>query len=226
MPDDEIRTVSGDVLDGAGSTVGPGPAGQRPGAGDPFAGGDPFRADPLAGGDPFGGMFRVRAYRLSGPPGGFAVWLGAGLLALGAYLVLAATFPAVAAAGSAVVAFTGAVLLALGLTRRRGSWAIYVGAVVLAGGLAGLGQAAGLLPGGGWTTLAIGLAFLGLAAYRSGRGPGARPLAVVGAFLAAIGGVQAAGSLFPGFPTLGQLAVPLLLAGLGAVVISRALRRT
>jgi hypothetical protein len=32
--------------------------------------------------------------------------------------------------------------------------------------------------------------------------------------------------VIPGFPTLGQIAAPLLLAGLGAVVIARALRRT
>jgi hypothetical protein len=216
VPDDEVRSVSGDVLDGIGSEIGPDPSGRDPRA----------RADTFAGGDPFGGTIRVRTYRLAGPPGGWAVWLGAGLVVLGAYLVLAATYPAVAAAGSAVVATVGAALLVLGFTRRRGSWTIYVGAVVLAGGLAGLGQAAGLLPGGGWTTLAIGLAFLGLAAYRSRRGPGARPLGVVGVFLAAVGGVQAAGSVIPGFPTLGQIAAPLLLAGLGAVVIARALRRT
>jgi hypothetical protein len=220
VPDDEVRTVSGDVFDGSGSTIDTGPSAQGPSAQGPYGGGDPF-----AGGDPFGGAFRVRTFRLSGPPGGFAAWVGVGLVALGAYLVLAAAYPAVAAAGSAVVATAGAILLVLGLTRRRGSWTIYVGAVVLAGGLAGVGQAAGLLPGGGWTTLAFGLAFLGLAGYRSRRGPGARPLAAVGAFLAAVGGVQAAGSVIPGFPSLGQLAVPLLLAGLGAIVIARALRR-
>lgn len=224
MPDDEVRTVSGDVLDGSGMPAGAGPAvdgptGSGPDSPSPWDGRHPF-----AGGDPFGGI-RVRTYRLAGPPGGLGLWFGAGLLALGAYLVLAATFPAVAAAGSAAVSVAGAALLVLGLTRRRGSWTIYVGAVVLAGGLAGLGQAAGLLPGGGWTTLAIGLAFLGLAAYRSGRGPGARPLAIVGVVLAALGGLQAAGSVMPGFPTLGQLIVPLLLAGLGALVIARAVRR-
>ena len=123
-----------------------------------------------------------------------------------------------------VVALAGAVLLGLGLTRRRGAWTIYVGAVVLAGGLAGLGQAAGLLPGGGWTTLAIGIALLGLAAYRSRRGPGARPLAVVvRAPRRPSAACRPPGSVIPGFPTLGQLALPLLLAGLGAVVIARAL---
>jgi hypothetical protein len=215
VPDDEVRTVSGDVLDGPG----------MPTDGGPAAEGHPVGGDPFAGGDPFGGTIRVQAYRLSGPPGGFAVWIGGGLLVLGAYLVLAATFPAVAAAGSAVVALVGTGLLVLGLTRRRGSWTVYVGAVVLAGGLAGLGQAAGVLPGGGWTTLAIGIACLGLAAWRSGRGRGARPLSAVGIVLAAVGGLQAAGSVIPGFPTLGQLVVPLLLAGLGVLVISRALRR-
>ena len=220
MPDDEVRTVSGDVIDGPAA-----PGGVTPASGAGAAGsGPPAGDDPFGGGDPFGGI-RVRTYRMTGPPGGFGLWFGAGLLALGAYLVLAAVFPAVSAAGSAVVAVVGAALLLLGVTRRRGSWTIYVGAIVLAGGLAGLGQAAGLLPGGGWTTFAIGLAFLGLAAYRSGRGPGARPLAAIGIILAGIGGLQAAGSVIPGFPTLGQLIVPLLLAGLGAIVIVRAFRR-
>ncbi len=53
----------------------------------------------------------------------------------------------------------------LGRVRRRGR---------ARGGLAGLGQAAGFLPGGGWTTLAIGIAFLVLAAYRARRGRGPR----------------------------------------------------
>jgi hypothetical protein len=143
---------------------------------------------------------------------------------LGLYLVLSATFPAVAAAGSVVVASAGAVLLVLGLSRRRGSWAVYAGAIVLAGGLAGLGQAVELLPGGGWTTLAIGLALLGLGAWRAGRGAGGRTLTVVGAVLAAVGGIQAAGSVIPGFPSLGQLVVPVVLLGIGALVLSRALR--
>ncbi len=43
--------------------------------------------------------------------------------------------------------------------------------------------------------------------------------------MAVLGGVQAAGSVIPGFPTLGQLVVPVLLGGLGLIVLVRALRR-
>jgi len=213
MPDDyEVRTVSGDVVDEGGLSA-PGRA-TWPGAG------------PDPGWPPEGGRIEVRTFDLRSPalPGGIAVWVGAILLGLGVYLVLSATFPAVAAAGSAVVAAGGAALLALGLSRRRGSWAVYVGAIVLAGGLAGLGQAVGLLPGGGWTTLAIGVALLGLGAWRAGRGAGGRTLVVVGGVLAVVGGVQVAGSVIPGFPTLSQLVVPILLVGIGALVLWRALR--
>jgi hypothetical protein len=210
--DDPIRTVSGDIVDASGTPT-PGRA--------TWSG-----AGPDAGWPPEGGRIEVRTYDLSGPilPGGFAVWIGAILLGLGVYLVLSATFPAVAAAGSVVVAAGGAALLFLGLSRRRGSWAVYVGAIVLAGGLAGLGQALGILPGGGWTTLAIGLAFLGLGAWRAGRGAGGRALVIVGVLLTVVGGFQAAGSLIPGFPSLGQVIVPLVLVGVGALVLSRALR--
>ena len=199
------------TVDGAGAAAGPGTV----------AGPDPWA------GRGYGGYQRmeVRTFAMPRPPGGWVVWVGGGLVALGVYLVLAAAYPAVAAAGSAAVAVVGGLLLAYGASR-RGGWAVYVGAVVLAGGLAGLGQAAGLLPGGGWTTLAIGIALLALAAYRARRGPGATPLAVFGAIMAVLGGVQAAGSVIPGFPSLGQLAVPVILGGVGLVVIIRALRRT
>jgi hypothetical protein len=80
------------------------------------------------------------------------------------------------------------------------------------------------LPGGGWTTLAIGRALLGLGAWRRGRGAGGRTLAVVGGVLAAVGGIQAAGSVIPGFPSLGQLVIPVVIVGIGALVLTRALR--
>jgi hypothetical protein len=222
VSDDEIRTVSGEVLDDGGGL----PA-RAPGAGADAGGRSPYGAPGTDDGwPPDAGRIEVRTFDLRGPalPGGLAVWVGAILVGLGLYLVLSATFPAVAAAGSVVVASAGAVLLVLGLSRRRGSWAVYAGAIVLAGGLAGLGQAVGLLPGGGWTTLAIGLALLGLGAWRAGRGAGGRTLTVVGAVLAAVGGIQAAGSVIPGFPSLGQLVVPVVLLGIGALVLSRALR--
>ena len=219
----DVRIVSGEVVDPADPWSGGGSAGS-PWA-DEASPGSVTTSDPWGNGPPGGyAHVEVRSFAMPRPPGGWVVWLGGGLVALGVYLVLAATYPAVAAAGSAAVAVVGGLLLAFGASR-RGGWAVYVGAVVLAGGLAGLGQAAGILPGGGWTTLAIGIAFLVLAAYRARRGPGSTPLAVLGAIMAVLGGIQAAGSVIPGFPTLGQLVVPVLLGGLGLIVIVRALRR-
>ena len=208
MPDDDVRIVTGEVIDGQDGFVRPtGTAGS--------AGGD----DPLDGG------VRVRMIRLADPPGGIGLWLGGGLVALGIYLVLAAWLPAVAAVGSAAVALVGATLLGAGLTRRLGSWAVYIGALVLAVGIVRLAGALGLLPGGGWTTLAIGIAFLGLAGYRATQGRGWRPLAVFGGMLGVIGGIQALGGVISGFPTLGELVLPALLVGAGAVVLARATRR-
>jgi hypothetical protein len=230
MTDDrepDVRIVQGEVVDAAGAPLRPAaPAGGAGpvGPADPWAGGGPV---PGSGSGSGVGRVEVRTFDLRGPvlPGGLAVWVGAILLGLGVYLVLSATFPAVAAAGSAVVAAAGAALLVLGLSRRRGSWAVYLGAVILAGGLAGLGQATGVLPGGGWTTLAIGLALLALAGWRAGRGAGGRTLAVVGGILAVVGGFQAVGSLVPGFPTLGEAILPLLLVAIGILVLARTVRR-
>jgi hypothetical protein len=42
--------------------------------------------------------------------------------------------------------------------------------------------------------------------------------------LAAVGGIQAAGSVIPGFPSLGQLVIPVVIVGIGALVLTRALR--
>jgi hypothetical protein len=208
VPDDDIRTVTGDVVDGPqGSMRTPGPGVSTEGT------------------DPLGGTTRVRAYRLVDPPGGLGLWLGVGLVGLGIYLVLAAWFPAVAAVGSAGVALLGAALLGAGLTRRLGSWAVYLGALVLAVGIVRLAGALGMLPGGGWTTLAVGIAFLGLAGYRVTQGRGWRPLAVFGGVLGIIGGIQALGGVIPGFPTLGELVLPVLLVGAGAIVLARAKRR-
>ncbi len=208
MPEPDVRIVHGEVIDPSGG---------------PLDAPDPW-ADAASAGPGYG-RIEVRTFGVPRVPGGIVVWTGGVLLGLGLYLLLSAIYPPIAVAGSAVIAGIGAVLVGAGVTRRRGAWSIYVGAIVLAGGLAGLGQAAGFLPAGGWTSLAIGIALVGLGGYRLGRGAGARPLLYVGGALVVVGGIQAAGSVIPGFPTLGQLAVPVILAAIGALVIVRALRR-
>lgn len=214
MPDDDVRSVTGEVVDGPGSsgveTPPTGPWGTR---------------DPFVGSDPFAGGVRVRTYRFGGPPGGLGLWLGAGLVSLGAYLVLAAMFPAVSAAGSAVVVGVGAALVLAGVVGRLGSWAVYLGAPVVAIGAAQLGHALGVLPGGGWTTLALGIACLALAAWRASRRRGWRVLAVLGGILAIVGGVQAAGAVVPGLPSASDLVVPGILVVVGVLVLARAFRR-
>ena len=49
-------------------------------------------------------------------------------------------------------------------------------------------------------------------------------IVLIGGVLAVVGGFQAASSVVPGFPTLGELIVPAILVGLGVVVLSRAIR--
>jgi hypothetical protein len=47
----------------------------------------------------------------------------------------------------------------------------------------------------------------------------------MGGILAVVGGFQAAGSVIPGLPSLGELLLPAVLVGVGALVLWRALRR-
>lgn len=156
--------------------------------------------------------------------GRIGLWIGLGLVLLGGYLVLAPLFPAVRVAGSVALLVLGIAGMVAGASRRTGSWAIYVGAVVAAAGAAGLLTGLGLIRGGGWTTLAVGLALLGLAVWRAWRGAGWRPLAAVAVIVAGLGAIEILGWAVPGFPSLGELLLAGALVGIGWVVLRNALR--
>jgi len=109
----------------------------------------------------------------------------------------------------------------------RGIIGATVPALALTGwGLAGLGSDIGLLPGDGWTTLFIGVAFLvgwGLARYQNAR----RGWALwVGAILGVLGLIEVADALPEGVEVASLIAVALIGLGVWIVYQSRARARS
>jgi len=156
--------------------------------------------------------------------GRLGLWIGVGLVAFGAYLVLAEFVPPVATFGSLAMAVLGGVLVAWRQAGRAGSWALNGGAVLAGFGAARLLADLASLPSAGWGTLGAGLGLLVLAARRSWRREGIGWQGWVGGALTVFGGWGALGAVIPGFPTLGDLIVPLALVLVGVMVLRRGVR--
>jgi hypothetical protein len=205
-----FRALKGEVIDGPPAT-GSGPAGA--------AGGQTGRP---RGARPRGAGARAVHWSLSQAEAGrLGLWIGVGLFAIGAYLVLEQFVPAVRIVGSLGLALAGGVLLAWVATGRAGAWALNFGTI-----LAGYGTlrfAAEILGRntGGWGTLGAGLGLLALAALRIRRGNGFGWQAWVGAFFVVWGKWGALDSVIPGFPSLGDLLVPGLVVVLGIAFLRR-----
>jgi len=211
--DNGTRRVTGEVVAGPGTARPPGP---RPG---------PARPAGTGGGERPPALARIVGWSVREIDAGrVGLWIGLGLVLLGGYLVLAPLFPAVRVAGSVALLILGLAGVVAAASRRTGSWAVYVGAVVAAAGTAGLLTGLGLLRGSGWTTLAVGLALLALAAWRAARRAGWRPLAAAGAIVTGLGAIEILGWAVPGFPSLGELLLAAALVGIGWVVLRNALR--
>ena len=205
-----LRALKGEVIDG------PGPAGDgRTGT----AGGPAGRP---RGAKPRGVGVRAVGWSLGQAEAGrLGLWVGVGLVAIGAYLVLEQFVPAIRVLGSLGFAIAGGVLLMWVVTGRAGAWALNIGAILAGYGafrfaaeILGLGT-------GGWGTLGAGLGLLGLAALRMRRGGGVGWQAWVGGFFVVWGGWGALGSAIPGFPSLGDLLVPGFVVVVGLVILRR-----
>jgi hypothetical protein len=203
----------GEVLDGDGRTWTPPSAasGAPPG--------------PQPGGPPAGPGVRAVSWGISQAEAGrLGLWIGLALVAFGGYLVLAELVPGVALLGSVALAVGGGALVGWHLAGRAGTWALHVGAIL--GGFGALRLVADVagLPAAGWGTLGAGLGLVLVAVVRVTRGEGVRWQAWVGGALAAFGGWGVLGATIPGFPTLGDLVVPVVLVLVGVVVLRRGVR--
>ncbi len=226
--DDEIErrlralktpALSGEVIEPARGPAGSAAPGRVPGF-------DPGAADAAwrAGGGPGspGVGTRVVGWSLEQALAGrLRLWIGIVLVAFGAYLVAAQFFPGVRLVGSLAIALLGVALVVLAARGHAGGWARTSGAILA--GYGALPFVAGVLGlgGGGWGSLGVGLGLLALALARALQGRGAGWQAWLGALLTIWGGWGVMGNLVPGFPTLGDMVVPVLLVALGVVLVRR-----
>ncbi len=156
--------------------------------------------------------------------GRLGLWIGLSLLAFGGYLVLASFVPGVAALGSVALAIIGCALVGWHLAGRAGAWAIHAGMILGGFGLARVAAEIAGLPSAGWGSLGAGLGLLLIGAVRVTRGEGVRWQAWVGGALAAFGGWGVLGATIPGFPTFGDMIVPVILVLIGVAVLRRGFR--
>ena len=166
---------------------------------------------------------RIRAYSwewgdLAGRRRGLP-WIGLFLIVFGGLLLLRQALPGYTTAGSLIVLAAGLALL-LKWAMDRSTLALYSGAVVTALGVPDLLAAAGLASGPGLGTLALGIAFLAIAAIRVASKGGLGWQAYLGLILAVVGGSQVA------IPAIGGLVLPALLVIGGLYLLLRASRGT
>ena len=149
-------------------------------------------------------------------------WLGGLLIAVGIGLVVAQADPRIDE-GHGVAFFAGLVFWAAFLFWWAGGWAGLPAALLTGWGLAGALRDLGYVSGGGWTALLIGAGFLAM--YLTGlarRGRHAWAL-WVGLIFVGIGALQVAAREIPGLPPLDALVVPVLLIGVGVLLVLRAI---
>ena len=174
---------------------------------------------------PSGPGVRVVSWGISQAEAGrLGLWIGLSLVAFGGYLVLASFLPGMALLGSVALAILGVALVAWHLAGRAGAWAVHAGVVLGGFGIARVVAEIAGLPSAGWGSLGAGLGLLLIALVRVTRGQGVRWQAWVGGALAVFGGWGVLGATIPGFPTLGDLIVPLVLVLIGVAVLRRGIR--
>jgi hypothetical protein len=201
-----------------GSTsTGPTPGGPPPmgGPGRPYAGGP-------------GGPNRV--YRGSwgwsdrnAYPG--LPFLGLFLVLLGGLLLIGELVPGFHVWGAALGVAAGLAYLIAWLTN-HGRWGLYPGVILLSLSLPSFLIDLGLVQEApGWTTLSLGIGLLLIALWRWYGGRGVGWQALVGVVLAFVGGGDVISTLVPHAPSLDALIGPLVVLGLGLLVIVRSTQR-
>jgi hypothetical protein len=210
-PRDEPPALVGEVIDDAGRTWAPQAEAGRPGPGP--------------GTPPAGPGVRAVSWGISQAEAGrLGLWIGLALVAFGGYLVLAEFVPGIGTLGSAALAVAGGALVAWHVAGRAGAWALHLGAILAGFGALRLVADVATLPSAGWGALGAGLGLLAIAILRAIRRQGVGWQAWVGGALAAWGGWGVLGATIPGFPTLGDLVVPLVLVLIGVAVLRRGMR--
>ena len=144
-------------------------------------------------------------------------WIGLFLLIFGGLLLLQSLYPELQAAGSLFFVAVGIAFLVSWVVR-RGTGSLYAGALITAIALPPALSSLGVISGPGWGTLAIGLAFLGIALVRAVGGGGWGWQAWVGGILAILGATQIA------IPTFGELFWPVLLLTVGGIIVIASIR--
>jgi hypothetical protein len=144
-------------------------------------------------------------------------WIGIFLLVFGGLLLVQQLFPQARALGSLVFVAIGLAFL-VKWAIDRGTGSLYAGAIITALAVPGLIEEVTNATYDGLGTVCLGLAFLGIAAVRAASHGGVGWQAWFGGLLAIIGIAE---MVTLGF---GDLLVPIVLVGLGLVLVLRSPR--
>ncbi len=144
-------------------------------------------------------------------------WVAIFLVVFGVLLLIQQAYPEARSAGSAFILALGIAFL-IKWAIDRGTGSLYAGAIITALAAPGVLNAAGVdIDGLG--TFCFGLAFLFIGAVRALSGGGIGWQLWFGGLLALIGGVNMAS------PDIGGLILPIIIIGLGAILLVGSLSR-
>jgi hypothetical protein len=151
-------------------------------------------------------------------------WIGLFLVLFGGLLLLGQLVPGFHVAGSALGVAAGLAFL-LAWATNRGRWGLYPGIFILSLSLPSFLIDLGLIQNApGWSTLFLGIGLLAIALARWHSRGGVGWQGVFGAILALVGGADLVSALVPGSPSLDGLLGPILVLGLGALILVRSAR--
>jgi hypothetical protein len=146
-------------------------------------------------------------------------WIGVFLIVFGGLLLVETLLPDYQSLGNVVVLAAGLASLVIWVIRRD-TIPLYAGAFLTALALPGTVEALGVPLGPGWGTFFFSLAFLFIAAVRAWRGGGYGWQALYGGILLVI----ALSEILR--PDLAGIAWPLILVGIGALLLIRGSNRS